>query len=93
MRLNGVFSGSVRWSSLGRCFFSSEPTVSRIDQLYADFIVTAKEIVKDNLSDPASATFDEVRNCPRPRDPYAARRGLVNAKNKFGGYVGRTPSL
>jgi hypothetical protein len=47
----------------------------------------AESGVKQLLNDPGSATFTEVR-------PGAAKGnfcGLVNAKNRMGGYVGNTP--
>lgn len=47
----------------------------------------AKASVKRALIDPASAQFDELRTATGPDGQFIC--GTVNAKNKFGGYVGR----
>ena len=49
----------------------------------------AKEAVKRVLTDPESARFSEVR----PGKAKGNVCGLVNAKNRMGGYVGNTPFL
>ncbi|MDZ5458019.1 hypothetical protein, partial [Azohydromonas lata] len=45
-----------------------------------------EEAIKDILKDPESARFYEVR-----RFPNGNACGFVNAKNSFGGYVGKQP--
>ena len=48
----------------------------------------AKKAVRERLSDPDSAQFSEIFKGP---ESGGALCGLVNAKNRMGGYVGRTP--
>lgn len=47
----------------------------------------AKKAVKELLNDPASAEFSAIEKNGKNAC------GLVNAKNRLGGYVGRTPFL
>lgn len=47
-------------------------------------IVKARKAVADSLKDPPSARFDGIVKKPE------AVCGFVNAKNSYGGYVGRT---
>lgn len=47
----------------------------------------AKVAVKKLLNDPDSAKFSEMQDGKNPGDAC----GLVNAKNRMGGYVGSTP--
>lgn len=49
----------------------------------------AKTAVKALLNDPDSAQFTEVQSGKNPGDVC----GMVNAKNRMGGYVGATPFL
>ena len=63
------------------CFDSSE------SKLEAQF--HGKELVLETLSDPNSAEFKDVfRSSFRGKDGIEATCGQVNAKNKFGGFVG-----
>src|SRR6266481_974535 len=57
----------------------------RVDRLYAELTEQAKDIVKDILSDPYSAKFEDVRVVGDA--PHLMVCGFVNAKNKLGGYV------
>lgn len=43
--------------------------------------------VKENLIDPESANFKFVHSSPNEKNVYC---GLVNSKNRFGGYTGFT---
>jgi hypothetical protein len=45
----------------------------------------AEEIVRDTLSDPASAQFEDVATSAANPDVVC---GLVNSKNRMGGYAG-----
>ena len=63
----------------------------RVDRLYAELTEQAKGIVKDGLSDPYSAQFEDVRVVGDA--PHLMVCGFVNAKNKLGGYVGRKPFI
>jgi len=47
--------------------------------------------VEAKLIDPSSARFEQIRAAHDPANGRLVVCGLVNAKNSFGGYVGRTP--
>lgn len=82
----------------------SEPTFSP-ELIESTVIDTCHEAIRKGLRDPESATFDEWKAWPAPNsvppegmpfnpaagDQYYSGAGLVNAKNGFGGYVGKTP--
>lgn len=50
-----------------------------------------QEAVKDNLTDPYSMHFKMRKTARSFGNVFFHYCGLVNAKNKFGGYVGYTP--
>ena len=53
-----------------------------------DAIRDAKQLVREQLRDPDSAVFSSVYVLGNPPQVVC---GVVNAKNGFGGYVGKTP--
>ncbi|MFK4726434.1 hypothetical protein ABIE89_007534 [Bradyrhizobium niftali] len=52
-------------------------------------VKNAKARISDSLFDPYSAKFEEVREIQTEAGAMVC--GVVNAKNKMGGYVGRKP--
>ena len=53
-------------------------------------IADAEASVRDRLSDPASAEFQDVKRCPSDENVII---GDVNSKNAYGGYTGFRPFL
>ena len=57
----------------------------------ARLIDVSKDAMRASLFDPASATFEGLRVVKHDQDRIVC--GLVNAKNRLGGYVARRPFL
>ncbi|MCM2441059.1 hypothetical protein HGO34_15165 [Agrobacterium vitis] len=51
-----------------------------------------EQTVRDGFKDPESARFDEVA-ATQSQDGGVVVCGLVNARNSFGGYAGRSPFM
>lgn len=72
-------AGTVAW------FFTGGRSQASKDK---DFIEEQQQLIKKRLKDPDSAQFTDVFVSRSSGRPVAC--GYVNAKNGFGGYVGRT---
>jgi uncharacterized protein YceK len=71
-----------------------EPTRVRVP-LTAEQESAAKAAVRSSLKDPGSAEFYDLYGAKDPKDETikVSYCGQVNAKNSYGGYVGRTPFI
>lgn len=65
-----------------------KPAVAKAKKPAVDEFAEAKDIVRKKLSDPESARFDDLFKVQGDHGETVC--GMVNSKNKMGGYVGAT---